>query len=241
MNLLSKACIVLLSSNASVAFGSTGSEKEHGKEQSGRNLGLRGGEMKGDDASDEVINERISNLFDDVDDEMYDLVAMSYNRLSDEINSALLDVNPDLDEEGLAYARDAFLDFLQDDNDVPDDTVDDPEGEAKDEHMLDILQDINEESNVDGSMTHTRGWGHTSYYRKKENKGCRNYQGKRGRSGKDYDLYNHVSKSYCESKCDGLSHCYGYEYSSHDSKCEIWRVPIRHVQFVHGLDCYIKN
>ena len=140
MNLLSKACIVLLSSNASVAFGSTGSEKEHGKEQSGRNLGLRGGEMKGDGVSDEVINERISNLFDDVDDEMYDLVAMSYNRLSDEINCELLDVNPGLDKEGLAYARDVCLDFLQDDNDTLNDTIDDTKDEAEDEVTFDSLQ-----------------------------------------------------------------------------------------------------
>eukprot|EP01083_Nonionella_stella_P260627 888386_1 len=226
MNLLSKACLVLLSSNASVAFGSTGSEKEHGREQSSRNLGLRGGEMIGEDASDEIMDNRISNLFEKVDDEMYDLLAVLYNQLSDEISSTLLEENPDLDEEGLAHAREAFLGFLQDDNDVPDDTNYDPEDEAEDEDIFDSLEEVIEESNADGSMKRTRGgWAHTSYH-KRGNKGCRNYKGKKGRSGKDYDLYKHVSKSYCESKCNGSGYCYGYEYSSYDSKCEIWKVLI---------------
>jgi len=239
MNLLSKAVLVLLSSNASVAFSSTSSEKEHGKEQSCCTLGLRSDEMIGKDASKEVIDDRIIDLFERVDDEMYDLLAVSYNRLSDKISNALLEVDPDLNEEGLAYARDVFLNFLQDDNDVPDDTNDDPEDEAEYGDTFDSL-DL-EESNGDGSTKRTRGgWGHTSY-RKKRNKGCRNYKENKGRSGMDYDPYNNVSKSYCESKCNGSGYCYGYEYYSYDRKCEIWRVPIHHVEHVHGLDCYIMK
>jgi len=166
---------------------------------------------------------------------MYDLVAMSYNRLSDEINSELLDVNPGLDKEGLAYAREVCLDFLQDDNDTLNDTIDDPKDEAEDEDTFDSLQDISEESNVDGSMTRMRGWGLSSYHMKGNKRYC-NYQGERGHSGKVY-VYNHVTKSICESKGNGLGHCYGYKYYLNDSKCEIWRVPIHHVHYVHGLYC----
>ena len=36
------------------------------------------------------------------------------------------------------------------------------------------------------------------------------------------------------------NYCYGYEYGS-SGRCEIWKVPIHKVSYVHGLNCYIKQ
>jgi hypothetical protein len=105
----------------------------------------------------------------------------------------------------------------------------------------DALEKVEDEYEFDGDEGRQRGWGGVSYssYR---NKGCRNYHGDKGSSHYDYDLYHHVDHDFCRSKCDYLGqHCYGYEYDSYSKKCEIWKVPIYSVEYVHGLDCYIKH
>lgn len=101
---------------------------------------------------------------------------------------------------------------------VSDDYYDDDDDEADDDH-----DDENE-------------------YYKYHGKGCRNKHGDKGSKHHDFDLYFHKSRHFCESKCNNLGHkCYGYEYAFHDEKCEIWRVPIYDVEYVKGLDCYVKN
>eukprot|EP01083_Nonionella_stella_P093130 260845_1 len=253
MKFLSAACVLLLSSNASVVFGSNiqGAELEQGqrKQQSTRALGLRSGEIVGDDTSEKPMDDTdiVSELFNKLDDEDYDLLARSYNDLSDDIEIALLQVNPDLTEEDLVYAREAFVDFLENDNDVPDTTpdtslpsseFDTAEEDGSDGIDMDTLEKVDDEL-AGNDRDRQRG---LASYNKHWNKGCRNYHGGKGSSGHDYDLYRHATHDYCKSKCNGLGHkCHGYEYDSHNRKCEVWRGRIQYVQYVHGLDCYIKR
>ena len=123
---------------------------------------------------------------------------------------------------------------------IDDDNGDDGDYEDDDDETS---ESIDEEpgGNYDGMRT--RGWsGNYSPYNKYHNKGCRTHYGGKGSSGHEYDLYRHVSRDYCESKCNGKgSYCYGYEYDSYGKKCEVWKVPIKKVQYVHGLNCYIKK
>ena len=44
------------------------------------------------------------------------MIADMYNQLTEEINGALLEASPDLEEEELAYAREAFMEFLKEEN-----------------------------------------------------------------------------------------------------------------------------
>ena len=102
----------------------------------------------------------------------------------------------------------------------------------------DTLEEVEDE--LDGDEGMQRGFRLASYS-KYSSKGCRNYHGDNGSSHHDYDLYRHVDRHFCKSKCNKLGHqCYGYEYS-HSGKCEVWRVPIYYVEYVHGLECYIKH
>ena len=74
------------------------------------------------------------------------------------------------------------------------------------------------------------------------NKGCRLSNGGKGRSPDQYDVYYNIHSHHaCKEKClyKG-NYCYGYEYGS-SGRCEIWKVPIRKVSYVHGLNCYIKQ
>jgi hypothetical protein len=80
------------------------------------------------------------------------------------------------------------------------------------------------------------------YYYKYPRKGCRNKHGQKGSEHHEFDVYFQKSRHSCESKCNKLGYeCYGYEFGVHDKKCEIWRVPIYDVEYVKGLDCYVKN
>jgi hypothetical protein len=80
------------------------------------------------------------------------------------------------------------------------------------------------------------------HYFKYKNKGCRNTHGEKGSKHHEFDLYLHKTRHFCESKCNDLDYgCYGYEYGFHNEKCKIWRVPIYDVEYVKGLDCYIKD
>jgi len=271
MNLFSAASFILLSSTASSASGSNihrdEIENEHGEQQSLRNLALRSGEVTSQNNGQDLERDEIDDIFEEIDDGMYDILADSYNQLTNEINSALLVANPDLEEEGLVYAREAFMEFLKEDNDVPDaddtgeeEDEDEDEGEGEGEDVTafgavadglgggagasvgsDLMDEVWEEPNDNGGMQRGRSYGRTTY-RKYEHKGCRNSHRGKGSSHHEYNLYYHFSSSSCKSKCNSLGRdCYGYEYHSDDKKCEVWKVPVKHVQYVHGLDCYIKN
>lgn len=239
MKITSTASILLLSSKISVGFGSSiqGSQlkqKEQRQQQPIRALQLRSGEASGDSASKDLMDDVINELFRDIDDEAYDRIAYFYNQLSIGIDTALLQVNPDIDEEDLVGLREVFVDLLEDDNDAS-------EGDEGYGIDIDTLEKVPDDlaGNASGRQ---RGWGQASYYKQYRDKGCRDNHGGKGHKGHDYDLYRHSTHDYCKSKCDGLgNHCYGYEYSSQSHKCEIWRVPIHYVDYVHGLDCFIKK
>ena len=244
MKILSAASIFLISSKISAAFGSSIQrsqleQKEQRQQQHIRALQLRSREAVGDSSREEPMDDVINELFRDISDESYDRIANFYNQLSIGIDTALLQVNPDIDEEDLLGFREAFVDFLEDDNDVSE-FAGITEGDGGDEVDIDTLEKV-EGGLVGNDGGRQRGWSQASYH-KYWNKGCRDKHRGKGRSGYDYDLYRHSSHEYCKSKCNGLgNHCYGYEYSSHSDKCEIWWVPIHYADNVHGLDCYVKN
>ena len=269
MNLFSAACFIHLSSTASSASGSTirrdKIENEHGEQQSLRNLALRSEEAMSTSNDQDLESNELNDIFEDINDGVYDSLADSYNQLTDEINSALLVVNPDLEEESLAYAREAFMEFLKEDNDVPDDAdntrfpskvpveEEDEDGTAFGDIADGLdggdrasvgsgsIEEVWEEPNDNGGMQRGRSYGRITYH-KYEHKGCRNSHGGKGSKHHEFDLHYHFSSSSCKRKCNSLGRqCYGYEYSSHDMKCEVWRVPVKHVQYVHGLDCFVKD
>ena len=77
--------------------------------------------------------------------------------------------------------------------------------------------------------------------------GCRTKYSAKGFEGIEYDLYLQETIDTCKSKClsrgDG---CFGFEYgtlSSDQGRCEIWKRPIDEyrLEYVHGLNCYIKD
>jgi len=115
-NLFQATFFITLSSSTS---SSTGADLEEGKHQPHIYHALQTKENLDVNASKEPMVGEISDLFKDLKDEAYDLIANYYDQLSDEIRSAILCVNPDLNEESLAYVRGAFMDFIKEDNDIP--------------------------------------------------------------------------------------------------------------------------
>ena len=95
-------------------------EKEQRQQQPTRTLQLRSGEAVVGSTSEEPMDDVVDGLFRDIEDEAYDRITNSYNQLSFGIDTALLQVNPDIDEEDLVYFRQIFIDFLEDENHVPD-------------------------------------------------------------------------------------------------------------------------
>ena len=82
-----------------------------------------------------------------------------------------------------------------------------------------------------------------------ENKGCRTSRGEKGRAGSDYDLYKNMPLWQCKEKCMRMDNskftgglCYGYEHDSSSNKCEVWKdfIDMNRLEYVRGLDCYIK-
>ena len=117
--------------------------------------------------------------------------------------------------------------------------------EVDEEEISETLQEVEgglgDEDKDPLQVKGLRGIRGGAYYSKYRNKGCRNWHGEKGSRRNDFDLYNHVDKSYCKRQFDKLKHqCYGYEYSK-NGKCEVWRVPIYYVEYVNGLDCYVKH
>ena len=78
-----------------------------------------------------------------------------------------------------------------------------------------------------------------------EHMGCRTSDGKKGSKWTgQFDIFNNVSRDTCKTKCLGSERvCFGYEYSSHWKRCEVWKVHIDSIklEYVDGLDCYIKK
>ena len=67
---------------------------------------------------DDVLNGNenyisIDDLLDAIGDEAYNSIAYSYYEVSEEIDSVLLEINPDLTEADLAYATMVFTDDLE--------------------------------------------------------------------------------------------------------------------------------
>jgi len=125
MKLISVASILVLSSEIGVGFGfsirgTVLKEKEQRQQQPTRTLQLRSGEAVVGSTSEEPMDDVVDGLFRDIEDEAYDRITNSYNQLSFGIDTALLQVNPDIDEEDLVYFRQIFIDFLEDENHVPD-------------------------------------------------------------------------------------------------------------------------
>lgn len=57
-------------------------------------------------------------------------------------------------------------------------------------------------------------------------------------------LIEHYTRSRCQEVCEYFEHCYGYQYSSHDERCEIWHeAPIdrKGLRFSYGTDCYMRD
>ena len=76
-------------------------------------------------------------------------------------------------------------------------------------------------------------------YDRYSNRGCRNRNGGQGWNGNGWSWYPDISRRACQNKCNNLGeNCFGYEYGHRH--CEVWKTPIFSVEFVSGLDCYVR-
>eukprot|EP00588_Corethron_pennatum_P035629 CAMPEP_0194345918 /NCGR_PEP_ID=MMETSP0171-20130528/105131_1 /TAXON_ID=218684 /ORGANISM="Corethron pennatum, Strain L29A3" /LENGTH=228 /DNA_ID=CAMNT_0039112971 /DNA_START=71 /DNA_END=758 /DNA_ORIENTATION=+ len=87
----------------------------------------------------------------------------------------------------------------------------------------DMLQDNHLISNgmTDGLQKHHK----KTKYKEYTDSRCRTDEGKKGKTGEDYDTYNYIPNMYdqddCEEKCSSDPSCTGYEFKKY-RVCEIW-------------------
>ena len=98
------------------------------------------------------------------------------------------------------------------------------------------------ESEDDEDEGNLRGYRDSFY--KYSNKVCRKRYGRDGRNDRDYIQIEYFSRNRCKKVCLYFQYCYGWEYKSSTSTCEIWHgspIDKYSLEYRYGTDCYIHR
>eukprot|EP01083_Nonionella_stella_P148952 472420_1 len=79
-------------------------------------------------------------------------------------------------------------------------------------------------------------------FKKFKDKNCQSSSGNGSKATGEFDLFMSISRRDSRRQCLLRPGCSGYQYSSHNRRCEVWKVKIKEskLKYARGIRCYIR-